>query len=232
MSVLKFVTACALSSAALTAQTAGAPTSTAQSTDPVIQWNRSLLTIVRTPGAQPATIHPTRSFAILHAAIYDAVNAIDQTHRPYAVRFSGVSRQASQPASADAAAHDVLVALYPRLTSTLDAQFQQSLTLVPDGVAKIEGIRIGQAVAQAILALRSNDGASQAPLPYVFGTAPGDYQSTPPNFPKQPQFTHWRNVTPFALKEANQFRPGQPPALTSDRYGDDVNEVQFLGVGD
>jgi hypothetical protein len=230
MSVLNFA-ACALSSAALTAQLVSAPVSTAQSTDPVIQWNRNLLAIVRTPGAQPATIHPTRSFAILHAAIYDAVNAIDQTHRSYAVRVSGVSRQASQAAAADAAAHDVLVALYPRLTSNLDATFQQSLTLVQDGVGKTEGIRIGQAVARGILALRSNDGADQAPLPYVFGTAPGDYQSTPPNFPKQPQFTHWRNVTPFALKQADQFRPGPPPALTSDRYGDEVNEVQSLGVG-
>ena len=230
MSVVKFVIACAVSCAALTVQAIGAPISTAPSTDPVIQWNRSLLTIVRTPGAQPATIHPTRSFAILHAAIYDAVNAIDRTHESYAVRLSGVSRQASQAAAADAAAHDVLVALYPGLTSSLDATLQQSLTLVPDGVAKNEGIRIGQTVAQAIVSLRSNDGANQAPLPYVFGTAPGDYQSTPPNFPKQPQFTHWRNVTPFALKQADQFRPGPPPALTSDRYADDVNEVQSLGV--
>jgi PAP2 superfamily len=232
MSVLKFVTACALSSAALTAQVVAGPISTAPSTDPVIQWNRSLLAIVRTPGAHPATIHPTRSFAILHAAIYDAVNAIDQTHESYAVRFSGVSRQASQAAAADAAAHDVLVALYPQLTTTLDATLQQSLALVPNGVAKIEGIGIGQAVAQAIVSLRSNDGANQVPLPYVFGTEPGNYQSTPPNFPKQPQFTHWRNVTPFALKRADQFRPGRPPALTSDRYADDVNEVQALGISD
>ncbi|HET6959688.1 MAG TPA: vanadium-dependent haloperoxidase, partial [Vicinamibacterales bacterium] len=230
MNVLKFVTACALSSAALTAQVVAGPTSIAQSTDPVIQWNRSLLAIVRTPGAQPATIHPTRSFAILHAAIYDAVNAIDQTHESYAVRFSGVSRQASQAAAADAAAHDVLVALYPPLTSTLDATLQQLLALVPDGVAKIEGIRIGRAVAQAIVSIRSNDGANQLPLPYVFGAEPGDYQSTPPNFPTQPQFTHWRNVTPFALKRADQFRPGRPPALTSDRYADDVSEVQSFGV--
>jgi PAP2 superfamily len=230
MSVLKFVTACAFSSAALTAQLVGAAVSTAPSTDPVIQWNRNLLAIVRTPGAQPATIHPTRSFAILHAAIYDAVNAIDQTHQSYAVRFSGVSRRASQAAAADAAAHDVLVALYPQLTTTLDEAFQQSLALVQDGVAKTEGMRIGQAVAQAIVALRSNDGANQAPLPYVFGSAPGDYQSTPPNFPRQPQFTHWRNVAPFALRQADQFRPGLPPALTGERYSNDVNEVQSLGV--
>src|SRR6266436_5593530 len=226
MTVTKFVTTCALFGAALTAQLRAAPTFTAQSMDPVVQWNRNLLAIVRTPGAQPATIHPTRSFAILHAAIYDAVNAIDQTHKSYADRFSGVSRQASQAAAADAAAHDVLVALYPGLTSTLDATLQQSLTLVPEGVAKQEGIRIGQTVAHAILSLRNNDGATQVPLPYVFGTAPGDYQSTPPNFPKQPQFTHWRNVTPFALKQADQFRSGRPPALTSDRYADDVSEVQ------
>src|SRR6185295_19431945 len=152
----------------LQAMTAAAP-----SVNPVVQWNRILLQIVRTPGVQPATIHPTRSFAILHAAIYDAVNAIDRTHASYAVRFSGVSRQASQAAAADAAAHDVLVALYPQLTSTLDATLQQSLALVPDGVAKREGIRIGQIVAQAILSYRSNDGANQVPIPYVFGTEPG-----------------------------------------------------------
>jgi PAP2 superfamily len=230
MTTTRFVTACALSSATLTAQLTGGAAFTAQSMDPVVQWNRNLLAIVRTPGAHPATVHPTRSFAILHAAIYDAVNAIDQTHQPYAVRFTGVSRRASQSAAADAAAHGVLVALYPGLTSTLNAEFQQSLTLVPDGVSKTEGIRIGQAVADAILSLRSNDGANQPPVPYVFGTVPGDYQSTPPNFPKQPQFTHWRNVTPFALRRADQFRPGAPPRLPSDRYRSDVDEVQSLGV--
>jgi PAP2 superfamily len=230
MTVTRFVTACALSSAALTAHLNGAPAVTAPSIDPVVQWNRNLLAIVRTPGAQPATIHPTRSFAILHAAIYDAVNAIDQTHTPYAVRSAGVSRRASQPAAADAAAHDVLVVLYPGFTSTLDAEFRQSLTLVPEGVGKTEGIRIGQAVAAAMLMLRNGDGANQPPVPYVFGTAPGDYQSTPPNFLEQPQFTHWPNVTPFALRRANQFRPGGPPALTSDRYSDDTNEVQSLGI--
>jgi len=128
MRALRFVTASALSSAALTAQLVGAPASATESTDPVILWNRTLLAIVRTPGAQPAGVHPTRSFAMLHAAVYDAVNAIDQTHEPYAIRLSGVSRQASQDAAADAAAHDVVVALHPRFTSTLDATLQQALT--------------------------------------------------------------------------------------------------------
>jgi hypothetical protein len=230
MTVTRFVTAFALSSAALTAPLSGAPAFATQPIDPVIQWNRNLLAIVRTPGAQPATIHPTRSFAILHAAIYDAVNAIDQTHEPYAITVANVSRGASQPAAADAAAHDVLVALYPAFTRMLDAELQDALMLVPDGADKTEGIRIGQEVGDAILALRNNDGANEPPGPYVFGTAAGDYQSTPPNFPTQPQFTHWPRVTPFALQRANQFRPGFPPALTSDRYRDDVNEVRLLGM--
>src|SRR5258707_7133883 len=208
----------------------GANDSSVQQVNPVVQWNRTLLAIVRTPGAQPATVHPTRSFAIMHAAIYDAVNAIDRTHRPYLVRLSGVPRDASQEAAAAAAAHQVLVALYPAFKTTLDAELQQSLAQIPDGNGKVEGIRIGQTVADRILALRSNDGSNAKPIPYVFGTAPGDYQSTPPNFPAQPQFTHWSRVTPFALERASQFRPGPPPALTSDTYSDAFNQIKSLVI--
>ena len=204
--------------------------SSAQPVNPVVQWNRALLVIVRTPKAQPATIHPTRSFAIMHAAIYDAVNAIDRTHKLYLIRLTGVSRFASQDAAADAAAHAVLVTLYPSFQTMLDAQLQQLLAQIPDGPDKVEGIGIGQTVAERILALRSNDGSANAPIPFIFGTAPGDYQSTPPNFPKQPQFTNWSHVTPFALERASQFRPGPPPALTSDTYSDVFNEVQSLGI--
>ena len=203
----------------------------AQATEPVsqvVQWNRTLLVIVRTPGAQPATIHPTRSFTIMHVAIYDAVNAIDGTHRPYLVRLSA-SGFASQEAAAATAAHEVLVNLYPNFRATLDVQLQQALAQIPNG-GKADGIRIGQTVADRILVLRSNDGSSAQPIPYVFDNAPGDYQSTPPNFPKQPQFTHWSHVTPFALESANQFRPGGPPALTSDRYSDAFDQVKSLGI--
>ena len=174
----------------------------------VVQWNKKLLSIVRTPGAQPATIHPTRSFAIMHAAIYDAVNAIDGTHKPYLVRLSA-SHVASQEAAAAAAAHEVLVKLYPSFQASLDAQLQKALAQ-PGDAEKADGIQIGKTVADRILDLRENDGSNAPPIPYVFGTAPGDYQSTPPNFPKQPQFTHWSRVKPFALDEADQFRPAPP----------------------
>src|SRR5882724_12164934 len=198
--------------------------------DPVVQWNRILLGIVRTPGAQPATVHPTRSFAMLHAAIYDAVNAIDRTHAPYLIRLRSTPRGASQQAAAAAAAHGVLVALYPALSAQIDAQFNQSLTDVPEGPGKKEGVAIGAEVARRIVALRADDGSGAQPPKYVFGTVPGAYQSTPPNFPPQPQFTHWSHVRPFALEHADQFRPRLPPALTSDAYSSAVNEVKSQGT--
>ena len=200
------------------------------SADEVVQWNKTLLTILRTPGAQPATVHPTRSFAILHAAIYDAVNSINTTHEPYLVRVDHVSPHASQEAAAAAAAHEVLLALYPTFQTLLDAQLEQSLARIPDGTDKTRGTDLGRAIAQATLILRSDDGSATAPVPYVFGTAPGNYQSTPPNFPKQPVFTHWPHVIPFALRQAKQFRPGPPPALTSPEYTASFNEVKSLGI--
>ena len=200
------------------------------SPDEVIQWNKTLLTIVRTPGAQPATVHPTRSFAIMHAAIYDAVNAIDATHKPYLVRIGRVSPYASQEAAVAAAAHETLISLYPTFQSVLDQQYDQALAQIPDGADKTTGIDVGRAVAQATLTLRSDDGSAATPPLYVFGKAPGDYQSTPPNFPAQPQFTHWPRVTPFALEHAKQFRLGPPPALTSAEYTAAFNEVKALGI--
>ena len=203
-----------------------------QTANPVVQWNRALLVIVRTAGAQPANVHPTHSFALMHAAVYDAVNSIERSHRPYLVQLTHVSRHASQDAAAAAAAHQILVELYPAFQEALDEELQRSLAPIPDGRAKVEGIRIGQTVAERTLALRSDDGSDAAPIPYVFGNEPGDYQSTPPNFPPQPQFTHWPFVTPFALPSAELFRPEAPPVLESHQYADDFNEVKSLGVVD
>src|SRR5438445_6612463 len=111
-----------------------------QAVDPVVQWNRELLQIVRTPGAQPATVHSTHSFALLHAAIYDAVNAIDATHTRYLIRLRGASRAASEAAAAAAAAHDLLSALYPSFAADFDALLGESLAQVPDGEPKTKGI--------------------------------------------------------------------------------------------
>src|ERR1700730_7343862 len=187
----------------------------AQPVNAVIEWNRTLLTIVRTPLAQPATIHSTRNFAILHAAIFDAVNNIDPKFSPYVVRLPNVSRSASQIAAADQAAHDVLLSLCPTVQASLDTELQQDLAELPDNAGKAEGITVGQEVASLLLALRSVDGANAAQPPFVPGNQPGDYQLTAPNFAPA-DFTQWPNVIPFALQRADEFRPGPPPALTSE----------------
>ena len=205
------------------------PASASQSVNPVIEWNRTLLLIVRTPGAQSPTIHSTRNFAMLHAAIFDAVNNIDRDFEPYAIRHPHVSRRASAQAAADQAAHDVLTSLYPAFAAMLDSQLQQDLEPIPYGPDKADGIKEGQDVAAAILALRSNDGSAAILPPFVPKNQPGSYQLTPPNFAPA-DFIQWPHVTPFALARANEFRPGPPPQLTSEEYTLSFNEVKSLGL--
>ena len=197
--------------------------------NPVIEWNRTLLLIVRTPGAEPPTIHSTRNFAILHVAMYDAINNIDGRFSPYLVRLSNISRKASEPAAADQAAHDVLVALYPAFQSNLDEQLQQDLAQIAEGPDKTDGIAVGETVAAQILAFRKEDGANVTPPLFKAGTDAGDYQLTPPNFAPA-DFTQWPAVTPFALARADEFRPSPPPRLTSDAYARAFNEVKSLGI--
>ena len=206
--------------------TAAAPSPAA--VDPVIQWNRVLIGILGTPGAQPATIHATRSLAILHAAIYDAVDSIARTSHPYLVSITS-PRRADPVAAAAAAGYTVLSNLYPNQQETLAAQFASLLAPVPNGYHKFEGVRVGEAVANALLALRADDGATGSQPVFVPGTQPGDYQLTPPAF-AQPVFTQWPMVGPFALRTASQFRPAPPPALTSSAYANALKEVQSLGA--
>jgi hypothetical protein len=202
-----------------------------QAVNPAIEWNRTLLSIVRTPGAQPPTIHSTRNLAILHVAIFDAVNNIDRTFKPYAVRLSHVSRRASAQAAADQAAHDVLVSIYPAFAASLDSELQQDLEQIPHGRDIADGIEVGEAVAASILALRSDDGSAVTLPPFVPTTQPGSYQLTPPNFAPA-DFIQWANVTPFAIAHANEFRPEPPPELTSDEYTRSFVEVKSLGFID
>jgi hypothetical protein len=194
--------------------------------DQVIQWNRTLLQILQTPGAQPATIHPTRTMAIVHLAIYDAVNAIVREHARYLVLHA--PRSASPEAAAAAAAHTTLLSLFPNQQSVIEAKFQDSLSQIGTGAHVRQGIRVGNAAANAILAARADDGSNATPPVFVPQSGPGEYQLTPPNF-QQPVFTHWPDVRPFALETADQFRPPPPPAVTSARYTTDFDEIKSLG---
>src|SRR5258707_3620047 len=193
----------------------------------VIAWNKELLHIVKTPGAQPATVHPTRSFAILHAAIYDAVISITRDAPPYL--FSVPAPSTARPdAAAAEAGHDILVVLYPKWKTALDQQLAGELATIPDGAGKQQGIQAGQAVAARLITIRATDGSAATPPPFVPGNQSGNYQLTPPKF-AAPVFTNWGNVTPFVLSNAAQFRPEPPPALTSSAYAQALNEVKSLG---
>jgi hypothetical protein len=217
----------AFGSAAPIATPAPAPN---PSPDAVVEWNQFLLGIQATPGNQPATVHPTYELAIMHAAIYDAVVSIDRSATPY-VAAVHAPRSASLAAAADAAAHDTLVALYPGLQPSIDQEYAGLLAQLPAGRHTEQGTRVGQNAAQQILARRADDGSGAPLIPFQPGSAPGDYQLTPPAF-AQPAFTHWRFVTPFALRAADQFRPPAPPPLTSRKYAAAFNEVKTLGVAE
>jgi membrane-associated phospholipid phosphatase len=192
----------------------------------VVEWNRTLLTLVQTTGAQPATIQPTRDFAIMSAAVYDAVDAIDPDHPQYLLHLKA-RRGAAQDAAAAEAAHDVLVAMFPTFADTLDQQLGTDLDAVKSTPARTAGIQVGARAAAELLQTRAADGSAATPQPYVSTSAPGDFRATPPGF-AAPVFTHWAAVTPFILRSGSQFRP-PPPALSSRAYAAAINEVKSLG---
>jgi hypothetical protein len=122
----------------------------------------------------------------------------------------------------------MLVALFPAQQADLDTKYAASLSTIPDGPAKMNGIAVGQQTAAGILALRANDGRD-ATVTYSPGSGPGVWQPTPPGFvaAAAPEAAH---VQPFALNSPSQFRAEPPPALTSDTWARDYNEVKTLGV--
>jgi hypothetical protein len=195
--------------------------------DVVLAWNRVLLKVVRTAGAVPATVHATRAFAIMHAAIQDAVVATTGAGRPYLFRVEA-EPGASPVAAAAQAAHDVLAALFPKQAADFDQQLTLDLATVPDVRALRAGVRAGALTAKLLLALRADDGSGATPPALPPGTEPGQYRPTPPGFAAA-VFTHWSAVTPFVVDRADQFRPGAFPALSSARYAAAINEVQRLG---
>ena len=168
-----------------------------------------------------------RSGAIAQLAVFEAVNAIVGDYEPYLGMTAPAG--ASPNAAAVAAAHTVLVTLYPASNAVLNASLVASLAQIPDDPAKDAGIAVGQAAAAAMLLLRLNDGAATAQsVPYTPGTNPGDWQPAPPSFTVASQ-PGWGLVMPFGLEAGSQFRLPPPPPIFSGRYARDYNEVQLLG---
>ena len=188
--------------------------------DTVADWNDRAVTSVYKASFTPD--RQSRAIAIMHIAMFEALNSIEPRYTPYRGQLK-VEPGASRDVAAAVAAHGVLVHLLPDQRKDFDAGLQASLQRVPDGASKTNGIRLGEQAAAAILAERENDGAD-APITYRPFTQPGKYVPT-----TLPASSTWGRVRPFALSKPDQFRPPGPPALTSAQWVKDFNEVKALG---
>ncbi len=210
--------------------------------DVVIQWNSILLNAIAASGkgdALKGTAPPVaaRNQAIVHAAIYDAVNAIVRSHKPYLVNISASEAAgASQEVAAVAAAHKALVDLFGSQKSTFDGYYQTFLNSVADGDAKTKGIEIGEKVATQIFNQRQNDG-SNINVNYKPGNGIGDWkptftdgETTNNDIRTDALLPQWGLVTPFAIPGASQFRPDSLPEYSSPNYIKEYNEVKSLGA--
>jgi hypothetical protein len=196
------------------------------SADVILDWNEILL---QSLSSQPPRVPLARNMALVHVAMFDAVNAIDRSYQPYHANVPG-SRAASMEAAAAQAAHDTLAALYPSRQAIYDAELAADLAGIPADQAA-RGIAIGQEVARQVLALRANDGSSAIMSWTPPDNNPGTYQLTPPNFAPAGN-VHVPFITPFAVETTSQFRPGPHPALDSPEYAADLNEVKVVGASD
>lgn len=208
------------------------PLSVAQATTPnpknpadaVLDWNKTAQAVVLAASAPPPQQY--RSLAIVHTAIFDAVNAIDRRYTPYA--FEEKAPAGADPAAAAAAAgYYSLLALYPAQKNLIETAWTASLAKIPEGPAREEGIKLGQSVAEKLIALRNDDGASQK-SEYKAEKKAGIWQPTPPLFAPA-LLPHWSTVKPFVIQSADQFKIPAPRTLNSDAYAEELNEVKRLG---
>ena len=196
--------------------------------DVILQWNRVLGQTLQIPDAQPPNILPLRSLAMMHLAMFDAVNSIDGSYAPYLTDVPGM-RNASMKAAAAQAAHDVLANLYPNQQAIFAGELANSLAGIRFNQA-FQGIRVGRIVAARMLANRAHDGWSAPWTPYLLPPTPGNWQELFPGpYPGFAVFTNYPGVTPFAMTQATQFLPAPPPALSSAEYAASLNEVKQLG---
>ncbi len=214
----------------LTLAAAGAVTAQ----NPVIDWNNIAITtaLAASQATAPGSNSQVGSFvymAYVHLAIYDAVNAIHHRFQSYGPDLSAPA-DASKDAAAIAAAYYTLSHYFPDQAATLLTQYNAALAAIPDGSPKTDGIAVGQAAADSIIALRTGDGLG-ASVPYTWPSVPtpGVWIPTPPAF-AAPAIPWLSKMVPFTMHSPSQFRPEPPPALTSTEWADDYNETKTLGA--
>lgn len=191
--------------------------------DVVLGWNAIMQTTVagQNPFAQ------TRFAAITQLAVFEAVNAVTGDYEPYLGTITAPIG-ASADAAAVAAAYRVLKTYFPA-DAALDLARANSLAGIPDSQAKTDGIAVGEAAAVAMITLRNGDGSASPQFYQPLSSAAGQWQLTAGCPPAGGLFLHWRNVTPFGIESSSQFRSDPPPALTSNEYRKDYEEVSQVG---
>jgi hypothetical protein len=188
--------------------------------DMITDWNAKAEAIAVEKRMQPPP--NARIMAILHVAMFDAVNAIERRYSPYAFKATA-GKGLSREAAAAAAAHTVLTVLHPDQKEALDATLKASLAPIADGDSKTQGIELGKQAAAEILSLRANDGIT-APESYRPQTQPGVYVPT-----VVPVSSTIGAMTPFVMEKGSQFRPAPPVRLDSQVWTDDLNEIRESG---
>jgi hypothetical protein len=188
--------------------------------DVLTDWNEKTVAFV-TPRMVPAA--GQRVVAMVQVAMFDAINSIDRHYRPYLAQLSAPATT-SREAAAAAAAVAVLAGLHPQAEAEVKSAGAAYLAGLSDGEGKIDGIRLGEAIATKILAARARDGAD-APDSYRPRAMPGVYVPTPITVSST-----WPNLTPFAMTSPSQFRPNAPVALKTDEWAKDYNEIKELGA--
>lgn len=195
----------------------------------ITDWSLAAFQVIKAADGYQNPLTASRSLAMMHLAMHDAVNAARPRYQRYAGgSTAAAATKADAAVAAATAAHDVMAALYPQAAAIalLKAELEKRTLEAGVGPEISAGTAIGKTAAQAVLAKRANDG-SNGNETYVEGTLPGQYRFTPPfNFTLMP---HWRHVTPFALASGSQFRTAPAPALTSEQYTRDFNEVKRVG---
>jgi hypothetical protein len=195
--------------------------------DAVLEWNRIAMEILN---SEPPPIQ-MRYAAIVQLAVFEGVNAVTGDYESL-VEGVNAPRDASAPAAAVSAAHRVMRNYYPDRATELDAARRQSLERIPPGPAREAGIAAGEAAAQSVIASRENDGSETNESFLPDSTEPGEWQLTRGCPPTGGVFLHWRNVKPFVIRSARQFRAPPPPSLKSGRYLDAYREVLAVGARD
>jgi PAP2 superfamily len=190
------------------------------SADAVTEWNEKAIAASAQAKQLPAAA--SRTVAIVHTAMFDAINSIERRYSPYKFQVAAPSGSSAEAAGVSAA-HAVLLKLFPEQKADLDAAFNASVAKIPDGTGKTGGISVGEEVASKILALRASDGADAVNV-YRPVTSPGVFIT-----PALPISTQWGNMTPWVMERSAQFRPAVPPALTSSLWASDYNELKDLG---